>query len=331
MNRIASLDYLKLWLAVGVVIAHAILFQDFGKVSPVVMKWEFLLGNAFLRSLVPTFSVLSGYCFYVTHQRGRGRKWILELLALYLFWLAFYMPLWMRDVSDWRDALWILGFGPIHLWYVSGLILACFLLVMLLRLCTRRGLGLWPILGLAALLALSGSAGAYWSFLGDHRIPVEIVRNGLTVVFPFVAVGYAIAGFVDRHGRDALPRPGVLWALTAVMFALKMAEAIYATRYGVKPSALPELPLVAYPAVVLLFLSVLRMDLPMPRRNLSLWSASIYFIHIFIFVGLSRLGLDNIVIRVLAGVLIPIALARALERAVTRSRRQGSFDENVTG
>lgn len=324
MTRIPSLDYMKLMMAIGVAYAHAILFQDLTKVAHYTVVWEFLVGNAVLRSFVPTFSVLSGYFLYITHKRGRARRWILELLVAYVFWIAFYLPIWGRDVAGWGDALWIVCFGPVHLWYVSGLILSGFVLVMLLRLCQRYGLGLWPIMVLAVVLALSGSAAAYWSFLGRHNIPLEVVRNGLTVVFPFAVVGYAIGRFVDARGREALPSARRLWTWTGVMFALKTAEAVFAMRYGLTASTLPELPLMAYPAAILLFLSFLRTDLPASRQNLSLWSVSIYFLHIFVFVVLHRFGVENIAVSVLAGTLIPIALALGYERITMRTSRRST-------
>lgn len=315
MRRIPSIDYLKLLLAAGVVLAHSILIQNN------IVSWSFLIGNGVLRSLVPAFSVLSGYCLYVTYQRGKARKWILGLIMIYVFWTIFYMPLWIRSVTGVSDVMRNLVWGPMHLWYVAGLIVAGLFLIALLRLGDRLGWGLWPALVLALALALVGSINAYRAFFFYPDMPLEYYRNGLTVIFPFSAAGYAIASYVDRRGLDALPRAGVIWALVAVFFALRLAEAVYAMRYGISPRSLPEFPLFAYPAALLLFLGFLRTNLPQPTQNLSLWSASIYFLHIFVIVVIRHFGSNSLALYFVAGVTVPVIVAVGFERIMPYLRR----------
>lgn len=310
-RRIPSLDYLKIVLAAGVVLGHAILIDDR------IVGWSFLVGNGVLRSLVPTFSVLSGYCLHVTMARGKAGRWLGGLTLVYLFWTAFYAPIWLKSVSGPWDALWFVLWGPMHLWYVSGLILSGLLLAGFVRLERRRGGGLGPMLVAALVLALAGSAVSFWSFLGHHAITLEWYRNGFTVIFPFSAAGYALAEFVARRGREALPRAGVLWAATVGLFAVKTIEAWFDMRgFGISAQALPDVPLFAYPAAILLFLAFLRLDLRQLPVNLSLWSSSIYFLHIFIILLLRHLGLTGVGPYWLAGVALPILGAIGLERGL---------------
>lgn len=292
-------------------LGHVILMH--GTIEP----WSYLTGMGFLRVLVPAFSIVSGYSLYVTYQRGKMEKWLWGLTLVYLFWMAFYTPIWLNRNSTFDDVIWGMTFGVLHLWYVAGLIMAAPLLIGSLWLGKRTGTGNWPMLISASLFFVIGSAMGFWSYLTDNVLPVEVYRNGLTVIFPFAAAGYVIAGYVQKHGRDALPSARVLWLLTAAIFAIKLVEStIVMGIYGVSYRTLPDLPIFAIPAAILLFLAFLRSDLPAPGVNLSLWSASIYFLHIFLIIAARHFGVEGIWPITFIGIIVPIFAAIVFERAL---------------
>lgn len=310
LQRSVSIDYLKCLLAVGVVLGHSIL------IHAKLVEWSFLTGMGLLRSLVPAFSVVSGYCFFVTYNRGKALKWLSGLVVAYLFWTVFYAPIWVEPDTTWRDVAYVFVWGTMHLWYIAGLIVAAILIIAFASLGERTGTGLWPMMISASVLAGIGSVLAFLAFYRDWQLPLEFSRNGFTVIFPFAAIGYALASWVARNGRDSLPRLGVIWLVVAVLFGLRLGEALFSMRtYGLSLAAMPEIPFLALPAPVFLFLGFLRMDLPELPVNLSGWSSSIYFLHIFFILAVHRfLGIDSIPVFLLVGVVVPIILAQVMER-----------------
>lgn len=314
-HRIHSLDYLKLLLAIGVAFGHAILMQN--QVKP----WSYLIGMGLLRGLVPTFAAISGYSIYVTQKRGKLDAWLKGLIAVYLFWMAFYLPVWFRDMSGFEQVLQTLVFGIMHLWYIAGLVLALPLMLATLWLGRKTGTGIWPMLGAALILALAGSGLAFWSYLVSP-LPLDLHRNGITVIFPFAAAGYAVAMLVDQRGREALPSARALWLAMILLGALKLGEsAIVMQIYGVSIRTLPDLPFLAIPFALLMFLAFLRLDLPRAPVNLGLWSASIYFLHILMILIARHFGIMSIWATTLLGIIVPILLAIAFEKVMAMRRR----------
>lgn len=309
MRRIHSLDYLKVLLAVGVVFGHAILIQF------QIVPWSYILGNGVLRSLVPTFSVLSGYCFFVTHSQGKTGRWLVGLILLYLFWIAFYVPIWFKHDTTLAEVVQVLFMGTMHLWYIAGLIVAAALLVGFLRLSGRMRNGNWPLLIAVLAAAVLTTVMSFWSFWNQPGLPLDVMRNGATVIFPFFAIGYLLARRVDARGLDSLPRAGALWPVVAVLFALKLVEAWVGMRaYGVVVYSPPEVPLLSYPTAILLFMAVLRTEMPKAPVNLSLWSASIYFLHIFLIFVIRHFGVNNLLAYVLFGVIGSVLIAVMMQQ-----------------
>jgi len=301
-QRSISIDYLKCLLAIGVVVAHSLL------IHMDLQEWSYLLGMSVLRSLVPAFSVVSGYCFFFTRSRGRSRRWLAWLVLAYAFWTLFYVPIWLKPYSTLHEVVIAVVFGTMHLWYIAGLIVAAVLIMGFLRLGEITRSGLWPMMLAALLLFLLGQAMSFWVFFTQSAMPLEFQRNGLTVIFPFAAIGYALAVWVARNGRDRLPRLGLLWLAVAVLFGGRLIEAVFALRtYGLSLSVLPEMPVLAILAPVLLFLAFLRTDLPEVNVNLSNWSSSIYFLHIFVILFLRHFfGIDSLAIYMVMGICVPV-------------------------
>ncbi|WP_170295081.1 acyltransferase family protein [Paracoccus aestuariivivens] len=304
LARFYSVDYLKLFLAIGVVFGHSILINNH------LVGWSFVTGIGLLRSMVPAFSILSGFLLFFIHQRGKTNKWLSGLVFLYVFWTVFYAPMWMRGDMPWSEALWNMFWGPMHLWYVAGLLHAALILLALLWVGERTGSGVKPLIVGAVLAGILEITLAVMTFAPIWQLSTEVVRNGLTVIFPFAAIGYLIAKFVAERGIEALPRTSVVWTLVFVLFTLRLFEAsISFFMYGPKLPAIPELPLLSYPAVALLFIGFLRLDLPKPAVDLSLWSSSIYFLHIFLIQVMRHFGIDNIWIYLLVGVVGSVLVA----------------------
>jgi surface polysaccharide O-acyltransferase-like enzyme len=100
MERIHSLDVLKLIIACGVVWAHAMLMTNQGA------ELAYLFGQGLVRTVVPTFAVVSGFLFYFTLERGKAQVWLARLALFYLFWCAVYLPLWWPKAMPMATPSW---------------------------------------------------------------------------------------------------------------------------------------------------------------------------------------------------------------------------------
>lgn len=309
MYRIYSLDYLKLVLAVLVAFGHTSWLQSHP--TPLAA----MLGNGLMRTIVPLFCIVSGYFFHAAVARGDGVKWLRRVLALYLIWMAVYLPFWLGQVHDLISLIKTLVFGYFHLWFMAGILLAGLVIMVLGRLTHVLALrSEVPLLaGAAAICAVIGVVLQYLHLFGDGGIGVRKFSNGLFMCFPYVTIGYLFARRVARGGMAALPpRRQVLWA-AAIGSVLIMAEArnVQIT-WG--SNAMLDVPLSAYLAAPALFLATLGTEMPAPGIRLDPISAAIYFMHVLGLILAARLGITHLAGLMLFSVGLPALIALALGR-----------------
>lgn len=285
MPRVPALDYLKILLASGVILAHALLISNH------VTYWSFIVGLGVLRSIVPTFSVISGYFLYSIYKKGKLPAYIKRLALLYLFWTLFYAPLWLRDDQSLRHIAGVFVNGFQHLWYVVGLLVAAFIAAAMLALGRRTGAGNRPLAIAAVVCATGGILLNYVAFFTMPELPMEFYHNGVFIIFPFVTMGYFIADRIDHRGMESLPAMGILIAATLVVVVLKLIEADIVIRHeGLSMNFFPEFPILQYLMALTLFLAFLRMKLPQARVDLGYYSAIMYFLHIGLQAGAMHVG-----------------------------------------
>ncbi|SIQ77689.1 hypothetical protein SAMN05421641_1142 [Paracoccus thiocyanatus] len=309
MHRIHSLDYLKLGLAVLVAFAHTYWLQS--HMNPLI----FLIGNGLMRVMVPIFCIVAGYFLYSAVARGKGGKWLWRVTALYLFWMAVYLPFWLNQVSGPLSLLKTLAWGYFHLWFMAGILVAG-AAVLLLRGLARRLAPAFEyriLLAAAATCALIGLALQYAALSGIAQIGVKKFSNGLFMCFPFVSIGYLCGRRVARLGTGGLPprRLVHLASLAGTLLLVIEARLVLGWRGD---QVMLDIPVMSYVAAPALFLSVLELSMPQSPIRLDPISAMIYFGHVMALQLANALGIRELGGLMLFAVGLPALAALLLGR-----------------
>lgn len=309
LHRIHSLDYLKLGLAVLVAFAHTYWLQT--NMTPRL----FMIGNGLMRVMVPSFCIVAGYFLHSAVARGKGLRWLWRVLALYLFWMAVYLPFWRGEVHGPLSLVKTLAWGYFHLWFMAGILVAG-AVILVLRGMARR---LAPareyriLLAAAAVCAVIGLAMQYVALSGVVHIGVKKFSNGLFMCFPFVAIGYLCGRRVARLGMAGLPTRGRVLAATLAGAGLLMLEAWLVQAWR-SDQVMLDIPISAYVAAPALFLATLGTSMPQPPIRLDPISAMIYFMHVMALALAKALGVEELPGLMLFAVGLPTLVALLLGR-----------------
>lgn len=317
MRRIHSLDYLKTFLALFVVLAHTNWIQN--NMNPGL----FILGNGLMRMLVPLFCVIAGYFLQMSISRGKARKWLWRVLALYLFWMLAYLPMWYGQVTGLRALVTTFLWGFFHLWFLIGLFFAG-LAVMIVRWVAARlapGRSLTFLIVAAVLCAVAGLAMQYSDLFGYADVAVQRYRNGIFMCFPFVVMGYALSHMIARTGYDRVPTRNQILPVVIAGLGLLVLEA-WTVQHFVGTAAMIEIPAATYLVVPAIFLLCLRTDLPPQPIDLGLVSASIYFMHIWAFRLADLCGVTGVLGLMAFGVIVPTLVALVYGAVLGRVRTE---------
>lgn len=324
MLRIPALDYLKIILALGIVLAHDVLLTGQGD------RLLFIVGQGLFRGIVPAFCVVSGYFFYSVYKKRTFPSYFKRFLLLYLFWTAFYAPIWARDIHSITDFLRMLVTGSGHLWYLVGLLTGGSVLFLTLN--WGRGQR-HPYLPLILAALVLGSISALMGYLGYFSIviiPGDYFHNGVFLIFPFMTMGYLVADRVDRFGLDALPSARQLIVLAVVLLALRLVEAWIALKlFGLSTVTIPEFPPLQYLAALVFFLAFLRMKLPVVHVDLSYYAAAIYFLHVFFLIAGIHFGITALWPSFLLGVLGSVVVAAGFAYLMRLMKQRRDVHESV--
>lgn len=305
-TRYHGIDYLRVILVCGVAFAHAAMLN--GQYA----DWVPIFGNGILRSLVPTFALISGYGAYQTVKRGRLKSWTIGLMWLYLLWCVIYAPLWLRDIGSVQDFIRQMILGPMHLWYIAALLQSVALMLLLFLLIPDHKRASRLVMTSALVVALLGSFLQYGFFLGFIDLHLEMIRYSAFFIYPFVAMGYLLAEWMGDSGREMLPAAGWLWLAVIVMSVLRLLEAGYFLGLpGAHDWDPPEFPLLAYGYPLIVMLAFMRLNLPQPRVDLVTLSVMIYLAHLGVILAMMHFGLKSLWPNFAASVLIPTAVVLA--------------------
>jgi len=289
-----GLDVVKFLLALLVAQRHVI--QIFFVEDS---RWRTIIGSWLSNLAVPVFFIISGFLLFgKVPERSRDsrviRRFCWRSIRLYLIWSVLY---WGTDFYNWCNGEQDLAGGIreyIHrflfdstipqLWYLPALALAGFLVWFVYT----RGMRLWQILVLGAVLLTVGVIGDNWYF--NQRLPMGLqqalmwyrqvfltMRNGVFYGFFYVALGLFFA-----KTRRRLP----VWAAF-----LGFVAALAALHREVTHCYNTNLTFFAAPAACFLFSAASRLGLPerklYPRlRAMSEW---IYLSHFYFFYFLTWL------------------------------------------
>ncbi|WP_041527299.1 acyltransferase family protein [Paracoccus aminophilus] len=319
MVRIYSIDYLKFVMALLVALGHSGLLQNHLGLE------VFVFANSLLRLIVPSFAIASGFfLFHVVAKRKLG-LWMRRVLMLHVLWTVFYAPIWLNYVTKPRDLLAPFIWGYMQLWFLAGMVVAGVMFAGLLWLGKRLGGATRLLVLVAVLCAIAGVVLQYVNITGLADMPMHRYRNGPFIIFPFMVMGYVLAGVVKNRGLEALPGPRLILPLSLLALLAMVAEASWvALNYGLSERSYLEVPFFSYLGAGLLFVLTLRLKLPKPVLDLGYLSGSIYFLHVFFELVAGWSGVSNEWLVLLAGIVGPIIVGLAYLRlmAVLRPGRK---------
>ncbi|TJZ90769.1 acyltransferase [Paracoccus gahaiensis] len=300
-RRASAIDPLRLLLALSVIALHA----GFPEAAPALVKQG--LFNGLYRLAVPVFALISGYFFLSPLRSGRAGAYLRRIAALYLLWMAIYLPIYGPDFSGPGHVLQTLVFGYFHLWFLPGLLVSA-ALVWALRAPGR-------IAVVAGLMAAVGLVLQYLVLSGAVQMQLDHYRNGLFTIFPFFATGLLLAqGWGARLTRLALPLAGL--SLLAVIGESLIWYRIAGGGWGI------DMMVSLLLAAPLLFLAARQLQGGWDGKRLASVAAFVYFSHILMMITASRFGLEG---DTKALVVMGLCLGIALWLSVGERRRVLAF------
>lgn len=282
MERNIALDIFKLVLALMVIGLHS------GFLSNVSLLAEFLTVNGVFRVAVPLFLLINGFYFYSVIESNQQVSWLKRVLILYLTWMIFYSYFWLSGLDftlyGVGKLLHVIVFGYNHLWYISGLVGASLIVLLLKEGATKN------VLILISLLYISGVIIQYlgnYNYFGNSTLNKIsnyhwVHRNFLFFSYPFFCLGYLI----KKHNVHL--KYSFLHVLLACTFGLSLLGLesylnFYAVgRVGGFDNYISLILLC--PAVFILFSMLMVSG---KSKDISLYSASIFFVH-YLFINLGE-------------------------------------------
>ncbi len=275
MVRNIVLDLLRLVLAFMVVGIHTQFFYD---ISPL---GSFLTAHGIFTVAVPVFLLISGFYLFPVLEQGEENRWIRRVFVLYVVWMVFYAYMWL-SVPDYsvESILKILHralFGYAHLWYIAGLLGAIVILKFMHRYASSAVIFVSVLIAFVTGIVIEHAN--YYQLTQNSTLQTIfsfdwVYRNFLFISYPFLATGYLINKYsVHKHISVS-----VLLVCCIAGIGLVLLESYY--NYSTQQLTSDNLlsMLVAAPVLFLLFL---KLNVKGQTKQLALYAASIYFIHVF--------------------------------------------------
>lgn len=176
MERNVFLDYFKIFISIFIVCSHMhplFGYENFG-------GW--CISNGIGRLAVPLFFIINGFYTYSKLTDYQAvKKYIKHLTLIYLVWTLIYSPFFITSVRV-KDIVAIILTGYYHLWYMPAAIIAIILLYFVKKYIKND----YYILLLGLILYIAGF------ILSHYANKIFYYRNGITIGFIFVAIGYFI-------------------------------------------------------------------------------------------------------------------------------------------
>jgi len=277
LSRNIALDILKLSMAFMVVGLHAGFLGDFTPLG------QYLTVNGLFRIAVPIFLIINGFYFYSTLAKNKQINWLKRVLILYIVWMVFYSYFWF-SIPDFSFVGLVniarkVIIGYHHLWYISGMIGAAIILLIL------RGLPS-SILTISIMLTFSG--GVLIQYLGNYHIFEGKIldklfnyhwfhRNMLLFSYPFFCIGYLI----NKHSLHKLLSFKSAGVLSVLGLLILLGESYVNYYQEGRDGGFDNFfsLLLACPFVFILFMKI---NISGKSKNIALYSSAIYFIHSFL-------------------------------------------------
>lgn len=272
-KRNLSLDVLKFVLALMIVAIHSGFLNDISRIG------SHLTINGLFRIAVPLFFLINGF-YFCPALESNPAKWFRRILTLYVFWMLFYLPFWLRfdnlTLREFVKTVLTLLLGFQQLWYLSALIGAAILLSYL------KNLSAFQLLFISVLLFAIGLSIQY---TGSHHLfandtidfvlnELWVYRNFLFFGFPFFTIGYLL--YKTKCGDRIKEEYLIPLSFLGLLFLLIESYLNYDPRVLFRSFDFYLSLLIACP---LLFLAVMKTDIPINSKKLSIYANAVFFIH----------------------------------------------------
>lgn len=290
-----ALDLARFVGALLVVMIHTFPLVD------VNLYLNYGITNYIARLAVPFFFITSGYlCFkktsYEQFDFSVPKQYAFRMLKLYVLWtVVYFIPFLIRSVYMCERG-YVYGLvcairtflfsGYHHLWYLSALAVAVFLVAG----GVKRRLKMHTILIIGILLYMMGLLGKAYSFLLEPLKTVPVIGNILhlyNVVFETTVNGVFVGVvFVSIGVAFAYKRITIKYAYAILGFVISMilllAEIGLVKCYG--KILYSDVYIFLLPATFFLFYLVIHFEMQQSRitNSLRMYSMLIYFIHSWI-------------------------------------------------
>ena len=275
MVRNISLDFLKVILAIFVVIIHMRFLNDSHLLG------THLIVNGICRLGVPLFLIITGYYFFSIDNFEKLKQWCKRILLLYIFWMGFYTYDWI-GMGNWIQNLWIVFFGYFHLWYLIGIFFSGIILYFF----KNKN---WFLPGILFLFCI-GYGIQFHVFKGNIDkgwYSIYLFRNFLFFCLPFMGLGYCIAKWKNCYNYN----PTIYTVISVLLLVL--FESCFYYKYFNSILGL-DLMISCLIACPIIFLYVEKISILKDTKNVAYFSTAIYLIHPFVLKYSSLLGIGSL-------------------------------------
>ena len=277
MNRNATIDILKLIMALMIIGQHAGFLGDVSKLG------QYLTVNGVFRASVPIFLIINGFYFFSILHNGNQKNWFRRIFILYAIWMAIYSYYWLQlpslSFANLSRLFQTIIIGYFHLWYIVGMLGAAIILTLMNGFSSR-------ILWLS--VAITFFTGIFIQYSGNYHLFQGLVldklfnqywahRNPLFFSYPFFCIGYLINKH-NLHDRISLKTST---ALSAIGLISLLGESYINYYQEGRDGGFDNLIslIIASPFILI---TCLKIKIQMDNRIFSLYSSSIYFSHVLI-------------------------------------------------
>lgn len=276
MSRNIALDILKLVMAFMVVGLHAGFSGDPSSLG------QYLTVNGIFRVAVPIFLIINGFYFYEVLSKNNQTNWLRRVSVLYIVWMLFYSYFWFSvpesSLIGYLELIKQIIIGYHHLWYISGMIGAAIVLIILQKHSSTT---------LSITIASTFIIGLIIQYLGNYHILEGsdfdkffnydwFHRNMLFFSYPFFCIGYLI----NKHSLQHVVSFESASILSAVGTLALLSESYINFYQEGRDGAFDNFLslMLVCPFVFILFI---KSNISGKSKNLALYSSAIYFIHSF--------------------------------------------------
>lgn len=267
-------------MAFMVVGIHANFLGDFTSLG------QYLSVNGVFRVAVPIFLIINGFYFYPVLLKNSQIAWLKRVIVLYIFWMAFYGYFWFSvpefSFDGFASLIQDIIIGYYHLWYLSGMIGAAIILIVLRKL---------PPVFLLVSILLTFIGGVLIQYLGNYHILEGSVfenfdklfnydwfhRNMLFLSYPFFCIGYLI----NKHSLHNLVSFKIAWILSLFGLLALLGESYVNYYQEGRDGGFDNFfsLLLVCPFIFIMFM---KSNISGSSKNIALYSSAIYLIHILL-------------------------------------------------